>query len=577
MIKNKAVLVCCTILLIAIIATVSINFGDDTPTQPIEEVFLGTLPVEPFTSETMAILAADEADGKLTLAFSTTETFHTDVLAIDIVASNPNARIYYTTDGSAPTVNSRLFTGPVSFVIHTGVTRGVVLRAIAVYDNQVSEPLTKSFFVGREVDTRFDTLIFSVSTNPEYLFCHYNGIFVEGIIREEYIRNNPGHHIRPPSPANFNLRGREAERPVYIEVFSPDGERLFTQAAGLRTHGGWSRAQTHKSMRLIARREYSPDYGQFHFDFFPLEFAHDGTPIDRYDILILRNGGNDRYHGIFRHELGSILARNAGFTAVSPVRPVSVFLNGEYYGLKWLQVRFNEQYMQRLFNTPTRNFDILGISEWRFDTDDERILYDLRHKNSFSFKDLNDDDIFAEFESLVDIDNLLFYYAFQIFMGAEDWPHNNLRRWRYTGPELGLTPETDGRWRYIFFDLDWTLGLYGDDYTKPTFYRVLVMQDHRSPLLRNILTRQDMQERFTEIMHHISDNVVNEETVTETLHYLRSASRNEFTNAFYARMFPNWVTMDFIDYNHQNIINFARNRHRQIFADMEAFFNSINN
>ncbi|MCL1788140.1 MAG: CotH kinase family protein, partial [Defluviitaleaceae bacterium] len=396
-------------------------------------------PAQPILTEFApeAVAALTHApDGELTLAFSTNETFLTAPVQISIMASNPHAVIYYTLDGSAPTTASNVYEGrlQINSIRTAAYGRALVLRAKAVYGSQVSPVLTQTYFFIPNPADRFNTLVFSISTNPDYLFDHYQGIFVPGAIREAFIRDNPGRDVIPPDPANFNLRGREAERPGYMEVFSPEGERLFSQGTGIRTHGGWSRAQDQKSIRLIARRDYSPDYGQFHFDFFPWEFAADGTAIDRYDTLILRNGGNDRYHGIFRHELGSILARNAGFVAVSPVRPAAVFLNGEYYGFAWLQVRFNDQYLQRLFNTPTRNFDIVGMGEWWYDTEDARIRQDLYHKNSFAHRDLLDDHVFAEFESLVDIDNLLFYYAFQIFMGNEDWPHNNLRFFRAITP-----------------------------------------------------------------------------------------------------------------------------------------------
>jgi len=565
---KKALIATGVILFTALVIAFVVFFSENSQHQ-------SAIDLANFSPEALALLA-DAADDELILVFSSTEPFIREQgeTYVYMLASNPNAIIYYTLDGSAPTVESNVFYNPLQLDSYRPPVygRGVVLRAMAVYGDKVSEPITQTYLFAPRLDSRFDTLIFSISTNPDYLFCHYNGIFVPGIIREEFIRDNPGHNVIPPDPANFNLRGREAERPAYIEVFSPDGERVFSQAAGIRTHGGWSRAQDQKSIRMIARQEYSSGYGQFHFDFFPWETAHDGSPITRYDTLILRNGGNDRYHGVFRHELGSILAKNAGFTAVSPARPAAVFVNGEYYGFAWLQVRFNPQYIQSLFNTPTRNIDVVGMGERWHVTDDTRIIDDLDHKNSFAYKNLLDDDIFAEFESIVDVDNMLFYYAFQIFMGNEDWPHNNLRRWRYTGPELGLTPETDGRWRYILFDLDWTLGLYGDDYTKPTFYRVLVSDELRSPLLANILSRPDMQERFIDIMQHISDNVANEHTVTETLNYLFSVSRNEFTHALTAGKYPYWVTTGFAEYNHRNMIRFARYRYRQIFADMDAFF-----
>ncbi|MCX7727123.1 MAG: response regulator, partial [Chitinispirillaceae bacterium] len=34
---------------------------------------------------------------------------------------------------------------------------------------------------------------------------------------------------------------------------------------------------------------------------------------------------------------------------------------------------------------------------------------------------------------LIDIDNFLHYYALELYLGNSDWPHNNLKRWRYRG------------------------------------------------------------------------------------------------------------------------------------------------
>jgi len=522
-------------------------------------------------------LSLAEADS-LYLTFSETEVFHSGDIVVAITASNPDAVIFYTTDGSLPTVSSRVYSSPVRLA--AGGRQGAnVLRAIAVYGDYSTPALTKTYFQGQ--NRRFqNVLVFSLSTDPDYLFCHHNGILVPGIIRENFIRENPGHNVIPTDPANFNIRGRDGERPIYVEVISDSGERLFSQAAGVRAHGRWSRAYDQRSLRLIARREYSPHSGQFRFDFFPWETAYDGTEIDRYDTLILRNSANDRAHGMLRNEVGSLLLANAGFTAVTPVRPAAVYINGRYYGFAWLQVRFNEQYLQHLFNAPSRNFDIVGIGEAVFETDDPQLIAELYAKSEFANKNLRDNDIFSQLEAIVDIDNLLFYYAFQIFMGQEDWPHNNLRRWRYTG-ETAESGYLDGRWRYLFFDLDWTLGLYGDTYRKPTFDRVLVADrsfrwfdtdDARSPLLAAILRRPDMAQRFTAIMCHISKNIVNERTVTEAINYLFGQSRHEIEHSISAGKYHHWFTLHRAVENHEAMISFARNRHVQIYGDLQRKF-----
>lgn len=519
------------------------------------------------------LFAAEVAAPEITLAFSETGHFFDETIYVTITASNPDAQIFYTLDGSPPTANSRRHNAPVRFNSGSRITAHT-LRAVAVYGVETSRVFTHTYFLGRDVHSRFDTLVFSIVSDPAGLFNYDTGILVPGRIRSDFIRANPGRNIIPPDPANFNMRGEYWERPISFEAFE-NGERVLVQDAGMRVHGGWSRGVEQKSLRIIARREYSPEAGRFHFPFFPGDYALDGfnTPITRYDTLILRNGGNDRYHGMLRNEVGSVIARRAGFHTVTPVRPAAVFLNGEYYGFVWVQVRMNDQYLEDLHGAPDREFDNIGGAERAFDTDDRAVLADLYAKREFETRDLRDDRIFAEFKAIVDVENLLWYYAFQIFMGNHDWPHNNLRRWRYIGEQIpGLPPELDGRWRYTMFDLDWILGLYGDNYRKPTFRNVVQGTDYRhSPILVNLLTRYDMSDMFAMMLNDIAANVVTADIVQATIDELLAAAGNEMRHSIAAGKYPNWFTWGFAEENHRGMVEFARNRHRYIFQNVSTY------
>ena len=542
-------------------------------------VDLGRTPTTISAAEPVELPTTEE----LIVFFSETEAFHTSGITVTLTASNPDARIFYTLDGSFPTARSRAYRNPIN-INQRGRMNAVTLRAIAIYGNETSATFTQSYFLGSGVHNRFSTMVVSLATTPSYLFDHNRGIFVPGALRENFIRSNPGVNPTPLHPANFNMRGRESERPASLEVFSPDGDYILSQDIGIRVHGGWSRGHDQKSIRLIPRRIYTPHTGSFRYNFFPGDTNVWGEEIVRYDQMILRNGGNDNSHALLRNELGSVLIRNAGFLAVTPVRPAAVFVNGRYYGFAWLQVRFNEQYLERLFDAPTREFDIVGMGERWIDSDDPRVIADINALNNFAYRNLRDNAIFAELEAILDIEDFLFYYAFQIFIGQEDWPQNNLRRWRYTGPiSADNAPELDGRWRHIVFDLDWTFGLYGDDYTKPTFRNVIERNaerrwtdstDPRSPLLNAILERDDMADRFVQIMRDISQNYVNERVVRQTLHYLmeETGARREMEYAIQAGTFESWFTTNRLAREHEDIIHFAANRHRQIDRDLQRRF-----
>ncbi|MCL2189665.1 MAG: CotH kinase family protein [Defluviitaleaceae bacterium] len=499
----------------------------------------------------------------LVLTFSEGGHFFNEGVYLEIFASREGARVHYTLDGSIPTSDSYLYEEAMYIRAGRGV-RVVVVRAVAFYENYVSRVFTHSFFVGETIDERFglDMLIFSVASCPHGLFDHYEGILVEGYLREEFIRENPRHRVVPTDPANFNWRGREGERPASVEVFHPDGTRVLVQDAGVRAHGAWSRAYDQMSLRLIARREYSPHTGTFRYPFFRDDPVLDGSGnmIDRYDRIILRNGGNDRNFGMLRNEVGSVLSRELGLPVVTPVRGASVFLNGEFWGFAWLNVQIQEHYLQSLFNSPTREFDIVHQGERWIQTD----CYDLRDailfKNSFAEKDLTDDAVFAQLNEILDVEHKLRYYAFTIFIGNEDWPHNNLRRFRYTGEFAeGMPQELDGRWRYIGNDLDMTMGLYGTGPNVPTFRRVLLDDNNAGQLLRAILQRPDKQAYFTAVMDEIINHIT-PQRMTDLIAELYMQVFHEIGHGLMAGRYNHWVSPWSIIDNHQNMIAFAEGR-----------------
>ncbi|MCL2224379.1 MAG: CotH kinase family protein [Defluviitaleaceae bacterium] len=510
----------------------------------------------------------------LRVSFSETDHFFDEDFAIVITASLPFAEIFYTTDGSIPTINSQRYTGPLFFEVGENVET-VVLRAIAVAGYETSATNTHTFFYGAGVHSRFDTLVFSLSTDQRNLHDFYTGIFTEGIVRQEYLAENPGANVTALTPANFNQRGREWERPVYIEMFYPNGERAFMQAAGMRVTGGYARGEDIRSLRLIARREYSPQSGSFRYRFFPGDVSHDerGRAISEYDNIILRNGGQDRQHGILRHELGSVLARRAGFIDVTPVRAAALFVNGEYHGHMWLQTRVDDNYLQRLYNAPRRDFDVLGRGEWVFRDITPEEEQALTYKNLFAWRDLTDDDEFAQLEAILDVDNMLRYYAFQIWVGNNDWPHDNLYRWRYTG-ELspGLPQELDGRWRFAMFSMDQTFGHIGGDYRRATLQPLMELEVFDGLLLRNVLTRPEMVERFIEILHELMEYTLNYETIREVLEELYGDISNELGFALEAGLLNEGVTRETIAQYHEDTLHFAANRHLYILESLEYFF-----
>jgi hypothetical protein len=63
--------------------------------------------------------------------------------------------------------------------------------------------------------------------------------------------------------------------------------------------------------------------------------------------------------------------------------------------------------------------------------------------------------------SFLDPESLIDYQIAEIFIGNVDWPQNNVRLWRNRTPNFApFAPYgLDGRWRFLFYDADKSLGM----------------------------------------------------------------------------------------------------------------------
>jgi hypothetical protein len=215
--------------------------------------------------------------------FSIQPGFYDSPLLLELHHDDPEATIYYTTDGSVPDTTSFRYEGPVG-LDHRGedpdvfslirttppegedreygwfppkvpVDKGHTIRAIAVKPGFLaSQPATGTWFPGLEQQ---ELPVLSLTAPAHSLFDSEYGIYVPGAL---YDSLGFGDDVWGRPHANYFQRGEEWEREASIEWFD-DGRQIFQQDIGVRIHGGGSRVLPQKSLRLYARS----DYGQTHF------------------------------------------------------------------------------------------------------------------------------------------------------------------------------------------------------------------------------------------------------------------------------------------------------------------------
>ncbi len=443
----------------------------------------------------------------MAISFSHNDTFYSSSIEVELKCADSEAKIYYSTDGTDPDETCTLYKGPISISSGSKV-KAKTIKAIAINGDKSSDVVVKSYITGKNVFSRFseNTYVFVLSTDPYNLYDYYYGVAVPGYVRDQYLNSDEydGGELEYNAPANWYIKGRESERNMYVEVYSNTGDKILEQAAGARVVGGYSRATEQKSWRLIARNEYSEGNGMFKYAFFSGATDAYGQLLTKYDRITLRNNANDREFASVRDEVALQLSQNAGFPDTQETHPAAVFLNGEYYGFAWLHEAYCNGYLEQTYGGNKENFRIVGGKENEVEGDDERCVEDYNYMFSLAQGGLTDNARFEEFCSLVDIDNLMLYYAIQIYIDNKDWPGNNFKAWRYYPSEGEITqsPYLDGKWRFMLFDVEYAMSLYGSGYSAQTLSDVLSGRHMQgaSQILISLLEREDMREKFANTM-----------------------------------------------------------------------------
>ena len=516
-----------------------------------------------------------DADGSW--AFGSTNKLYGNDVILDIYAPE-GATVYYTTDGSTPNDESRRYKDSITLTAHGGsFPSAYSFRAVAVYaDGTKSQVAARNILASSKLDGRYSTLIFCVSGEPDELTKKPNGIF---------------------TGKNYEQRGRESERKIYLDVFRADGSSVISQYAGVRIYGGYSRRQTMKSMKLFSRKSYDEDHKNFKLnDFGTLKLDGSGDVISKYDKLVLRNSGNDFQFAFIRDELSQTLCKKAGFECYEAVLPAICYLNGEYYGFFWLHENYCDKYFKEKYGDAEGEFVILeGGDQEKLDDDDPFVQkyvdeYNAKY-NQFIKMDLNNDSNYKQLCNYIDVESYLDFFAWNIALNNWDWPNNNYKLFRYveasasalSAEGAAVTPDNkvyDGRWRFLPHDMDYTYNLYDQNiamYNYNTLKVVMSKNDERyAPLFTKLMDRSDCRAYFRAKTMEYLEGALSEESIVSTYYELH-ATRSDELAYFYKYIEQQnrkgdrdmWATPSNYNGTESGILEFAKKRAAYVIKYMD--------
>ncbi len=539
------------------------------------EIIYVTATPTPFVTPTPATHA------KQPVSFSIENNFVAETTALELNAEGAEA-IYYTTDGKIPDETAQIYHSPITLRAGKSITTYSISARALYADGTWSDTSVRTYFAGQEVAERYDTLIFSITTDPYNLYDYEYGILVTGKIMDDYLLENPGAEIDGHTPANYGMRGKESERPIYVEVLNSDGSLILEQDAGVRVYGGWSRSNDMKSLKLFARKEYDEENNKFRYPFFTAAQDENGEVIDSFKRLVLRAYGNDINSAFIREELFQTLAKQAGYEAKA-VRPAAVYVNGEYFGAYYLTEPYHESYFEEHYGKFDGVMEILEGGELfkegesdgsnQYAVDDYVNMYD-----KYAYADLTDDATYAELCALMDVQNYIEYYAYEFYVGNEDWPENNYKAYRYyaaEGEEYSDEAPFDGKWRFLLHDMDFSTGIYGTGVTEcylPEFVGKLGNIGEECPLFCQLMCRKDCQDIFIKKTLELLNGVFREDYLAEQLDIMHQERLNEQSHSMESGKIATWSDISHTERNMSSLESYMVKRGNYVYMNLYAFF-----
>lgn len=458
--------------------------------------------------------------GKNQVYFSKEPGFYDEEFMLELTALEGD--IYYTLDGSIPDRTSIKYEKPILIYdatsneniysmrtdVSTGfevgeiekiglevppgykvpdykVDKATIIRAVA-YDQlgNRSEVVDASYFVGFSEKEGYENInVLSIITEPKNLFDSEVGIYVTGNEYKKYVEEyrekaiwNYKEEYWVSWPSNYRNKGIKWERVATCQFFNEQREMELSQICGIRIHGGHSRGYTPKSLNLYAREEYESEV--FQADLF--ENGYLPTAMTLFQ-------GGDEYRTRAKDYLIANEIKEMNVASMNYI-PYVMFLNGEYWGVYWLNEKYNKEYISYKYNVKTNNV-IMVKNLTLEDGEADDIKY---YENMIKFcseTDLTVDENFKKVCELIDIESYLDYNALLIYLArGGDWPMYNTALWRVKKTEDGKYG--DGKWRWMVFDLNSTGFEIKMDSIKYTMDNDLMFE--------NMMTNEDFRNMFCE-------------------------------------------------------------------------------
>ena len=487
--------------------------------------------------------------------FSVPEGLYDQPFELEITAPD-GYTIYYTTDGSIPTINSRKFKTsitvdpqknlnkkilsiPTTFLLKEPSWRryqpiwkpprgqqnhSTVIRARCFKNGLGYGKVENVIYSTPNIIQHHGFQVIHILIEADSLFSSKKGIYVLGdkyynkqsrIYVENQFENIWGwaHY-----PANYSQSNKDWIRPAEFILIDSAGKSIFEQTVKIRMDGFSSRYFPLKAIRIIADGNRGDTV--LHYPFF------DYLSYETFKHIKLRNSSSDMPLTMFRDAMVQQTVRGVRDTKldIQGYAPAVVYINGNYWGIHNIREKMDENYLAVKYDAPMEMIDLLILRETGFiysngDTLSLSSFYELIEfikKNSFD----NNEEAYQHVCSQMDIDNFIDYVIVETYYTNLDWITNNIKTYRINRQTEIMKEQSieAGKWRWLLYDLDACLW-------SPELNMVERFKEDRfihsdfSLIFNNLLENKLFREKFKSRYEYIITHYLTTEYVIQCIEY----------------------------------------------------------
>ncbi len=422
--------------------------------------------------------------------FSAASGFYNGTVEVSFANLEPGDTVRYSVDGSWITDTSELFIENV-LIDSTSVLRAQVFKS-GFLSGDVS---SNSYFI----NFTSELSVISISLNPYDLWDWEEGMYVMGPNAAPFY---------PFKGANFWM---DWEKSAHVEYFDKNQVLGFELDADIKIHGGFSRGEPMKSLRILTSGKY--DQPEINYQIF------EDKDIQKFNRLILRNSGQDNLSTQFRDALIHKVVQQKTSISVQDYEPAVVFLNGVYWGIHNIREKIDRFYVSENFGIPVDSTEVLRENHMIVEGD---LIHYVKMIDYIRNLAVVDSMIYDSISKLIHIENYTDYFIAEMyFVNSDGWPGHNTKYCR--------AANDTARWNYILTDTDFCLGLLSQVY-KNELNKVLYGNfpyAHNHWPLRKLIQNDDYKRYFINRSADMYNTMLLPENIIHKVHLFKNRLSDE--------------------------------------------------